>query len=58
MKPMPDADENRRLAEVQTEKADKLPQGAARESHLKKARDHEASAHSEHWRHSNLHKPR
>jgi hypothetical protein len=58
MKPMPDADENRRLAELQNEKADKLPQGAAKASHLKKARDHEASAHSDGWRRSNLHKPR
>jgi hypothetical protein len=58
MKPMPDADENRRLAEVQNEKADKLPEGAAKQSHLKKARDHEASAHSDDWRHSNLQAPR
>jgi hypothetical protein len=58
MKPMPDADENRRLAGVQSEKADRLPEGAAKESHLKKARDHEASAHSDDWRHSNLHKPK
>ena len=36
MKPMPDADENRRLAGVQNEKADKLPEGAAKESHLKR----------------------
>ena len=58
MKPMPDADENRRLAEVQNEKADQLPEGAAKQSHLKKARDHEACAHSDDWRHSNLHAPR
>jgi hypothetical protein len=58
MKPMPDADENRRLAGVQNEKADRLPEGAAKQSHLKKARDHEASAHSDDWRHSNLHAPR
>ena len=41
MKPMPSADENRRLAEVQIDKAAKLPTGAAKESHLKKARDHQ-----------------
>jgi hypothetical protein len=58
MKPMPDADENRRLAEAQTKKADKLPDGAAKQSHLEKARDHEASAHADDWRHSNLHKPK
>jgi hypothetical protein len=58
MKPMPDADENRRLAGVQNEKAERLPEGAAKESRLKKARDHEASAHSDDWRHSNLHAPR
>jgi hypothetical protein len=58
MKPMPDADENRRLAGVQNEKAERLPEGTAKQSHLKKAGDHEASAHSEHWRHSNLHKPK
>ena len=58
MKPMPDADENRRLAGIQNEKAGKLPAGPAKDSHLKKARDHEASAHSDGWRHSNLHRPR
>jgi hypothetical protein len=54
---MPDADENRRLGELEIDKADKLPPGVARESHRKKARDHEASAHSEGWRDSNLHAP-
>jgi hypothetical protein len=57
MKPMPDADENRRLAEVQTEKADRLPEGAEKQSRLKKARDHEADAHSDDWRQSHLHRP-
>lgn len=57
MKPMPDADENRRLGEIETDKADKLPPGTARKRHLKKARDHEASAHSKDWRDSNLHAP-
>jgi hypothetical protein len=57
MKPMPDADENRRLGDVETDKAARLPAGAAKESHLKKARDHESSAHSKDWRDSNLHAP-
>jgi hypothetical protein len=57
MKPMPDADENRRLAGIQNEKADKLPDGPAKQSHLKKARDHETSAHSNDWRDSNLRAP-
>jgi hypothetical protein len=43
MKPMPDADENRRLAGIQNDKAGKLPDGPAKDSHLKKARDHESS---------------
>src|SRR6188768_575857 len=43
MKPMPDADENRRLGELENDRADRLPAGAARKHHLKKARDHEAS---------------
>jgi hypothetical protein len=58
MKPMPDADENRRLAGIQNEKAGKLPDGAAKDSHLKKARDHESSAHARDWRDSNLHRPK
>jgi hypothetical protein len=55
---MPDADENRRLAGVQNEKASKLPEGPAKQSHLKKARDYESSAHSTDWRDSNLHAPK
>ena len=58
MKPMPNADENRRLGDIETEKADKLPAGPAREQHLKKAREHEASAHANDWRESNLHAPK
>ena len=58
MKPMPDADENRRLGQIESEKAEKLPAGPARESRLKKARDHEASAHAKDWRDSNLHAPK
>jgi hypothetical protein len=54
---MPDAEENRRLSDVETGKAARLPAGAAKESHLKKARDHESSAHSRDWRDSNLHAP-
>ena len=58
MKPRPDADENRRLAGIQNEKADQLPDGLTKQSHLKKARDHESSARSSDWRDSNLHAPR
>ena len=57
MKPMPDADENRRLGELEVDKADKLQPGTARKHHWKEARDHEASAHSRDWRNSNLHAP-
>jgi hypothetical protein len=57
MKPMPDADENRRLGDIETDKAARLPAGTAKESHLKKARDHDLSAHSKDWRDSNLHAP-
>ena len=48
MKPMPDADENRRLAKSKTTR----PTGFHRApgTHRKKARDHEASAHSKDWR--------
>jgi hypothetical protein len=58
MKPMPDAGESRRLGEIETEKAARLPSGPAREYHLKKARDHETSAHATDWRESNLHAPK
>ncbi len=57
MKPMPDADEHRRLGNIEAEKAGKLPAGAAREPHLNKARDRESSAHANDWRDSNLHAP-
>jgi hypothetical protein len=57
MKPMPDADENRRLGHIESDKADKLPPGAAKESHLKKARDHESSARAKDWRDSSLRAP-
>jgi hypothetical protein len=58
MKPMPDADESRRLAGIQNGKADKLPEGRERESRLKKAREHESSAHANDWRDSHLHPPK
>ena len=58
MKPMPDAHENRRLADVQTSKADKLAPGNRKDEHLRKARDHESSAHSSDWRNSDLHAPK
>ena len=54
MKPMHSADENRQLAEVQIEKAAKPQTGSTKESHLKKARDHESSAHSDDWRNAHL----
>jgi hypothetical protein len=57
MKPMPDADENRRLGDIETGRADKLPPGAKRDQYRRKARDHESSAHAQDWRDSNLHKP-
>jgi hypothetical protein len=57
MKPTPDADENRRLAGIQQDKADRLPDGPRKESHLRKAREHEAEAHSKDWRNSGLHAP-
>ena len=57
MKPMPDADENRRLGDIETDKADKLPAGSAKQAHLKRARDHESSAHANDWRDSSLHAP-
>jgi hypothetical protein len=58
MKPMPDARENRRLAAIQKKKAGKLLAGAAKDSHLEKARDHESSAHSSDWRNSTLEAPK
>jgi len=57
MKPMPDADEHRRLGNIEADKADKLPVGAARDSHLEKARDHESSARANDWRNANLRAP-
>jgi hypothetical protein len=58
MKPMPDADEHRRLGSIETEKARKLPAGTTKQFHLKQARDHESSAHSNDWRDSSLHAPK
>ena len=58
MKPMPDADENRRRASIEHEKADRLADGPRKQSHLKKARDHEAEAHSRDWCDSSLYPPK
>jgi hypothetical protein len=58
MKPMPDADESRRLAGISEGKADKLPEGARKKAHQKKARDHEESAHAANWREAHLHPPK
>ena len=57
MKPMPDADEHRRRAKVEAEKAHKLPPGREKEIHLQNARDHESSAYANDWRDSNLRAP-
>jgi hypothetical protein len=57
MKPMPDADENRRRARIETDQADRLPAGDDQDALRKSARDHEQDEHSADWRHSNLHKP-
>jgi hypothetical protein len=57
MKPMPDADENRRLRDIEADKARGLPAGADQDQHLKKARDYESSAHANDWRDSNLRAP-
>ena len=57
MKPMPDADESRRLGVIEARKADRLPPGKKRDAHRRKARDHESSAYAEDWRDSHLHKP-
>lgn len=58
MKPMTDADENRRLAKIQSDKAGELPEGKAKQAHLQKARDYEADARSKAWRDSNLKSPK
>jgi hypothetical protein len=58
MKPMPDADEYRRLGKAEAEIAEKLPAGAAKQVHLQKAWDHESSAHSQDWRDSILRAPK
>jgi hypothetical protein len=58
MKPMPDARENRRLAEIENGKAEKLPPGAEKAIHLQKADELEASARSSDWRRSDLHPPK
>ena len=58
MKPMPDADEHRRLGKIEAEKARKLPPGTEKKAHLEKARNHESSAHSKDWRDSNLCAPK
>jgi hypothetical protein len=57
MKPMPDADEHRRLGDIESRKAEQLPSGTRKDAHRRKARDHKSSAHSNDWRDSNLDKP-
>ncbi|MEZ0222555.1 hypothetical protein AB7714_04515 [Tardiphaga sp. 1201_B9_N1_1] len=58
MKQVPDAEENRRLGKIQSDKAGKLPEGDAKQARLKKARDYEADARSRAWRDSNLKSPK
>jgi hypothetical protein len=53
----PDAKENRRLGKIETDKAERLNDGAAKKAHLKKAREHEDEAHSNDWRNANLSPP-
>jgi hypothetical protein len=57
MKLMPNANEHRRLGDIDEAEADKLPLGKDRDKLRKKARDHQSEAHSEDWRHANLHQP-
>jgi hypothetical protein len=45
MNPTFDADEDSRLADIDTEKVDTLPAGKARDALRKKARDHGSAAH-------------
>jgi hypothetical protein len=58
MKPMPDAHENRRLADIQNGEADRLPPGEKQNARRKKASEYESSAHSNDWRDANLHPPK
>jgi hypothetical protein len=58
MKPMPDPQENRRRADVQTAKADKLPPGKEQSARRKVASELESSAHSRDWRDANLYPPK
>jgi hypothetical protein len=57
MKKVDDANESRRLGNIQRAIADDLPDGKKKEEHRRKAQAHEDSAHSSDWRNSNLHKP-
>ena len=57
MKPMPDAREHRRLAEIENTKAEQLPAGEKKARHLQKAEELKAHAHSSDWRHADLHPP-
>lgn len=54
---MKDATESRRLAKREREKARKLAEGPSKTDHLEKARNHEADAHANDWRDSNLKPP-
>jgi len=58
MKPMPDAHENRGLADIQNGKADELPPGKKQSARREKASDLESSAHSKDWRDAHLYPPK
>ena len=57
MKPMPNADEHRRLGDIDEAEAERLPPGKDQDRLRRKARDHESEAHSADWRRANLHQP-
>ncbi len=58
MKPMPDARENRRLVEIQNDRAHRLPPGKEQSTRRQKASELESSAHSKDWRDANLYPPK
>lgn len=56
-KEMHDANESRRLSNVEREKASQLPEGKRKQEHCRRAQAHGDSADSSDWRDSSLHKP-
>jgi len=57
MKSMPDAHENRHLADIQNGKADKRPPREKPSARRKNASELESSAHSKDWRDAHLYPP-